>query len=123
MSPEHNCRKTAKWLLAVLLISGATLAHGADGGAALATNGVVVDGKVCRETERRDFADGWAVRYVLPDGERFVEREETVWTLPLDAKAWYQTYSSCYENPYSSSLVRDMPVGTVMERGGTPLTM
>ena len=80
----------------------------------LSASGVVVDGKVCRETERRDFADGWAVRYVLPKGERFVEREETVWTLPLDAKAWYQTYSSCYENPYSSSLVREIPVGTVM---------
>ena len=114
MKTENNCRNSAKWLLAALLVAGAALVHGAVAGTTLSANGVVVGGKVCRETERRDFADGWAVRYVLPDGERFVEREETVWTLPLDAKAWYQGYSSGYENPYSSSLVRDMPVGTVV---------
>ena len=103
MKSKTNCCKSAKRVLASLLVLGTVFAHGADAGVALAANGVVVDGKVYRETERRDFADGWAVRYVLPKGERHVEREETVWTLPLDAKAWYQGYSSCYENPYLSS--------------------
>ena len=82
--------------------------------ATLEAKGVEVNGKTSSETERRDFADGWAVRYLLPDGERFVEREDTVWTLPLDAKVWYQNYGMDYEKPYSSSLVREIPAGTVM---------
>ena len=84
MNSKTNCCKSAKWALLALVVTGAAFAYGADGGAALSASGVVVDGKVCREMERRDFADGWAVRYVLPDGERFIEREETVWTLPLE---------------------------------------
>ena len=114
MQTGNNCRKSAKCALAVLLVVGAVFARGADEGVALSAKGVVVGGKVCRDTERRDFADGWAVRYVLPKGERQVEREETVWSLPLDAKSWYQKYRSGYENPYSTALVRDIPVGTVM---------
>ena len=82
--------------------------------AALDAKGLVVNGKTVCKTERRDFADGWAVRYVLPEDERRVEREETVWTLPLDAKVWYQKYGMDYEKPYRSSLVRDIPAGTVM---------
>ena len=87
---------------------------GTENGATLVANGVVVGGKVCRETERRDFADGWAVRYVLPNGERLVGREDTVWTLPLDAKAWYQKSGMDYEKPYAASFVRDIPVGSVV---------
>ena len=95
-------------------MSVAAFGNGADVGATLAAKGVTVDGKVCSETERRDFADGWAVRYILPGGERHIEREETVWTLPTDAKVWYQEYGGDYEKPYSSSLVREIPVGTVV---------
>ena len=62
--------------------------------------GVVVNGATIRETERRGFVDGMAMRYVLPEGERRVEREETVWTLPADAKVWYQEYGMDYEKPY-----------------------
>ena len=40
------------------------------GGSSLEVGGVVVNGVTVRETERRDFADGLAVRYVLPRGER-----------------------------------------------------
>ena len=84
-------------------------------GVSLEAGGVVVNGVTVRETERRDFADGLAVRYVLPRGERRVEREDTVWTLPPDAKVWYQEYGMDYEKPYSSSLVRDIPIGMVMD--------
>lgn len=82
--------------------------------ATLDAKGVVVNGATIRETERRVFADGMAMRYILPEGERRVEREETVWTLPADAKVWYQEYGMDYEKPYCSSLVSEIPVGTVM---------
>ena len=80
----------------------------------LDAQGVVVNGATIRETERRVFADGMAMRYIRPEGERRVEREDTVWTLPADAKVWYQEYGMDYEKPYCSSLVRDIPAGTVM---------
>ncbi len=80
----------------------------------LRTRGVVVNGEVTCEVERKVFSDGEAVRYILPKGGRRISREETVWTLPEDAKVWYQKYGGGYENPYSSSLVRDIPDGTVM---------
>ena len=83
--------------------------------ATLDAKGVVVNGKTVCEIERRDFADGWALRYVLPEGGRRIERENTVWTLPSDAKVWYQEYGMDYEKPYSTSQVRDIPVGTVMD--------
>ena len=38
--------------------------------ATLDAKGVVVNGKTVCEIERRDFADGWALRYVLPEGGR-----------------------------------------------------
>ena len=82
--------------------------------ATLDAKGVVVNGATICETERRVFVDGMAMRYVLPEGGRRVEREETVWTLPADAKVWYQEYGMDYEKPYCSSLVRDIPAGTVM---------
>ena len=80
----------------------------------LRTRGVVVNGEVTCEVERKVFSDGEAVRYVLPKGERRIRREVTVWMLPEDAKVWYQEYKGGYEEPYSSSLVRDIPDGTVM---------
>ena len=82
--------------------------------AALEANGVVVNGKNRLETERRDFADGWAVRYILPEGGGFVDCEETIWTLPLDAKVWYQENGMDYERPYAATFVRDVPVGAVV---------
>ena len=96
-----------------LVVSMAMMALG--GGSSLDAGGVVVNGTTIRETERRDFADGWAVRYVLPEGERRIEREETIWTLPEDSMVWYQDYGMDYEKPYSSSLVRDIPIGMVMD--------
>ena len=94
---------------------GAAAVALAAGAKTVDAKGVVVNGKTVRETERRDFADGSAVRYVLPEGERRIEREDTVWTLPLDAKVWYQEYGMDYEKPYCSSLVSEIPVGTVMD--------
>ena len=114
MKTLNQRQRLAIWLLVPLLVARAAFGNGADVGATLAAKGVTVDGTVCSETERRDFADGLAVRYVLPDGERHIEREETVWTLPTDAKVWYQEYGGDYEKPYSSSLVREIPVGTVV---------
>ncbi len=82
--------------------------------AQLEAKGIVVNGETVSKTERRDFDDGWAVRYVLPNGERRIEREDTVWTFPPDAKVWYQEYGMDYEKPYSASLVSETPSGTVM---------
>ena len=97
-----------------MILVAAPMASFGDG-VSLEAGGVVVNGVTVRETERRDFADGLAVRYVLPRGERRVECEETIWTLPENSKVWYQEYGMDYEMPYSSSLVRDIPVGTVMD--------
>ena len=53
--------------------------------------GVEVNGEWVTKTERREFADGYAERYVLPEGRRMIGGERTTWTLPADATVWYQT--------------------------------
>ncbi len=86
----------------------------ADSNDVLMANGIVVDGKVCRETERRDFADGFAVRYLLPDGVCTVSCERTEWVVPENAKIWYQPLCMEYEHPYVSQMVGRIAAGTLM---------
>ena len=74
-------------------------------------SGVVVNGRLTGKVERKDFPDGYAVRYILPKGERRITDEKSVWTLPGDARLWYQTDAD-YESPYRNSLVKDVPKGT-----------
>ena len=88
----------------------------------LAARGIVVDGILQMNVERRVFADGVAVRYRLPEGgTRRISGEDTVWTLPVDAQAWYQPGRSrdgfwgiSYEAEYASSRIGDLNPGDVV---------
>ena len=80
--------------------------------------GVEVNGEWVTKTERREFADGYAERYVLPEGRRMIGGERTTWTLPADATVWYQTMRAGdrggYENPYETCAAGDVPEGTLL---------
>ena len=78
----------------------------------LSARGIVFDGRFTRETERKDFADGYAIRYRLPDGVSTVACERTEWRLPVDAKVWYQLECPEYEYPFITTTVGAIPVGT-----------
>lgn len=78
----------------------------------IALEGVCVDGHVVTNVERRMFAEGEAVRYVLPGEYQSVSGETTYWTLPKDARVWFQPFGNAYESPYTNSVVSLLPVGT-----------
>ena len=85
--------------------------------ASIRTDGVTVNGSAVTDVERRSFVDGTAVRYRLPDGVRRISGEDTVWTMPTDATAWYQVEHDegvglSYESLYVGKKVSDIPVGT-----------
>lgn len=80
---------------------------------------LTVNGTAVTDIERKSFADGTAVRYRLPDGVRRITGEDTVWTLPTDATAWYQVEHDeegglSYESLYAEKKVSDIPAGTKM---------
>lgn len=78
----------------------------------LTLRGIVFDGRALTETERRDFADGYAIRYRLPTGRGLVSHEQTEWRLPVEAKVWYQSESPEYEQSHVETTVGMIPVGT-----------
>ena len=83
----------------------------------LVSSGVRVNGKTVIEAERRTFADGEAVRYVLPGGARQVTGETTEWTLPEDATIWFQADwmgGIYYEALYTNATVSALKVGQRM---------
>ena len=86
--------------------------------AVLNMGGVEVNGNWVTKTERREFADGYAERYVLPEGRRVIGGERTTWTLPEDATVWYQKMNDGsrggYENPYETCMVGDVPEGALL---------
>ena len=86
----------------------------AESGAALEANGVVVNGDLSCDVERRAFPDGEALRYRLPDGVATVSCERTEWRLPSDAHIWYQPQNFCYEAPFKSAAVGELAVGEKM---------
>ena len=88
-------------------------------GPSLDLRGVTVNGSVVTDLERRVFADGEAVRYVLPAGARRITGEDTVWTLPEDATVWYSPEDPGYESLWTEIVVREIPVGTKI---GLPIT-
>ena len=63
----HHYSNAGYELIASQVVEKVTAAMMSDR-ATLRAKRVVVNGQTCSESERRDFADGWAVRYVLPDG-------------------------------------------------------
>ena len=77
-------------ILLCLALSGSAAFCAATADAGLVANGVVVNGDKIQKLEKKSFSDGLAVRYKLPAGKRRITGEDTVWTLPLDAKVWYQ---------------------------------
>lgn len=79
---------------------------------AFSATGVQVNGRFSADVERKDFADGFAVRYRLPDGVTTVACERTEWRLPAEAKIWYQPECPEYEHPYVTTTVGEIPVGT-----------
>ena len=76
--------------------------------------GLRINGGVETNAEWRVDRDGSAVRYRFPEGRRLIESEDTAWILPPDAKCWYQTGGGCYEEPYATCLVRDVPQGRTL---------
>ena len=74
------------------------------------------------EVEMRAFDDGIAFRYVLPDDTSVsISDENTDYTFPQDAKAFYQVgdtggYDSItnMQSAYSQSLVSEMPAGRLL---------
>ena len=87
-------------------------------GEELRPEGVTVNGKSVCDVEWKRFGDGYAARYRLPSGKRTITGEDTVWTLPLDAKVWYQAGRGTdfvdYEAPYTFNYVRDIPAGQLI---------
>ena len=79
--------------------------------------GVLVNGTVVVNVERRTFADGEAIRYVLPQGRRHVTGELTEWEIPEEATVWYQPTVKGrinYEAPYASGKVSSLKAGQRM---------
>ena len=85
---------------------------GASADEELSLRGIVFNGRFLSETERRDFADGYAVRYRLPTCKGRVAYEQTQWRLPGEATVWYQPECPEYERPYVEMSVGKIPVGT-----------
>lgn len=83
------------------------------------------------EIEARVFNDGFAYRYHVPGpGERRVEGEASSWTVPPEARLWYQTNTGDYEGAYQSARAVDIPVRVAIEGGrsrpvriGPPVTV
>ena len=105
-------------LAAAMAVSNVGLAN-AKPMAELDAKGVVINGEVTCEVERRTFPDGEAVRYRLPDGVATVSCERTEWRLPADAHIWYQSQSSCYEAPFKNCRVGEVSAG---EKMNLPIT-
>ena len=86
--------------------------------AVMEMGGVEVNGTWVSKTERREFSDGYAERYVLPEGRRTIGGERTTWTLPKDATVWYQTMKAGprggYEEPYLTCAAGDVPEGALI---------
>ena len=101
-------------ILAAAMVAGVIGSVNAAFGALLDAKGVVVNGDVICEVERRMFLDGEAVRYRLPDGVATVSCERTEWRLPVDAQIWYQPQSSCYEASFKSCRVGEASIGEKM---------
>ena len=105
-------------LAAAMAVSNGGLAN-AKPMAELDAKGVVVNGDAICDVERKTFPDGEAVRYRLPDGVATVSCERTEWRLPADAHIWYQPQNSCYEAPFKSCRVGEIPAG---EKMNLPIT-
>lgn len=93
--------------------------------ALLRAKGIHVNGSFLTTAESRDSEKVRAVRYVLPEGEKYIEKEDTIWALPLDAAIWYQslrwgdwdenpTWHAFYEAPFSTGHVADLQPGAKM---------
>jgi alpha-glucosidase len=78
----------------------------------------VLDGKTGKELmklETRIFGDGVAYRYVLDaSAPRKIAEEMSSWTLPANAKYWYQVGINTYENDYSASDAAGIPENKVI---------
>ena len=105
-------------LAAAMAVSNVGLAN-AKPMAELDAKGVVINGEVTCEVERRTFPDGEALRYLLSDGVATVSCERTEWRLPADAHIWYQAQSSCYEAPFKNCRVGEVSAG---EKMNLPIT-
>lgn len=65
--------------------------------------------------ETRTFKEGVAYRYVLNAAKpRKIECESSSWTLPGNAKFWYQVGIGSYENVYKSSDAAGIPTNKVI---------
>ena len=106
------------FLAAASLAVFCSFGTGAASSLEIAARGVVVNGEKRESVEWREFSDGAAVRYALPEGKVSVLREETLWRLPEDAVVWYQAGRGHdfidYEAPYMKNTVREIPVGQLM---------
>ena len=78
----------------------------------LSARGIAFDGRFSCETERKDFADGYAIRYRLPDAKVKIALEHTMWRLPIDAKVWYQPECPEYEHSYVATTAGEIVIGT-----------
>lgn len=79
--------------------------------------GVVVNGETFVEVESRSYHDGFAVRYVLPAGRRYISGENTEWSIPKDARVWFQPEwqgGINYEVPYTNAIVGSLTIGQRM---------
>ena len=101
-------------LLGFLLVNVTVIAQ------SVHTAGVMVNGSICTNLERRVFGDGEAVRYRLPDGVSTVLCERTEWRIPADAKVWYQPECPEYEHAFVATTVGKITVGT---RINLPITV
>lgn len=106
-----------KSVILTFVLASAATARAAD--ASLEARGVTVNGTAVTAVERRTFADGEAVRYVLPKGARRITGEDTAWTLPEDATVWYSPLADGYEGLWQETVVREIPEGA---RIGFPVT-
>ena len=110
MKGNGSMHKTRVTMMLALIAA----AMGAQANGVLEPKGVNVNGCSVCDVEWRHEADGEAFRYRLPAGKRVIASEDTVWTLPEDARCWYQIGVDSYEAAYSSSRVRDVPKDKVL---------
>lgn len=106
--------------VAALFVGVGTATDGAAHDEMIYPAGVTVNGVVVSGLEHREYADGCAVRYLLPTGVSTVLCERTEWRLPADAKIWYQPECPEYEHPFVTTMVGEIAVGT---RINLPITV
>ncbi len=71
--------------------------------------------KIGWQLDVRVYNDGFAYRFHVPEtGTHHVDGESSSWSLPQDAKIWYQNDLGSYEGQYTETTVGALAPGTIL---------